>query len=172
MAEVVMSGSIAIIGYGKVGEALVEILIENDQPLKYICTKRKNNINGVQFVNSVDAILNDESVNIYMLAIPGVEEPFEIIKKCLQKKKNIISCGKEVWSRKTDEIVKISKENNTPVYASSLVASNRKETHILITSSNILDFNRETLYTYKGAGAKETAKVMYKDLVYIQNNDL
>lgn len=97
---------IGILGVGTVGASVANILKDN----KDIITARAgvelepviglvNNLNkdrdvSIKLTDNVDEILNDDSIDIIVELMGGVEKPYEVIKKALAKGKAVVTANK------------------------------------------------------------------------------
>ena len=97
---------IAIIGVGTVGSSVAQILEDN----KDIITARagcelvptigvvsnlskKRDVN-IKLTDNIDEVLNDDSIDIVVELMGGVEKPFEVVKKALQNGKAVVTANK------------------------------------------------------------------------------
>jgi homoserine dehydrogenase len=115
---------VGIIGVGTVGTSVCQILQDN----KDIITARagieinvvsgvvanmnkKRDINAnIKLSNNVDDILNDESIDIVVELMGGVEEPFEVVKKALQNGKAVVTANKALLAYHRYELQEIAGE--------------------------------------------------------------
>jgi len=97
---------IGIIGVGTVGASVANILKDNAN----IITARAgceiipaigvvNNLNKkrdvtIELTDDIDKVLNDDSIDVIVELMGGVEKPFEIIKKALKKGKAVVTANK------------------------------------------------------------------------------
>jgi homoserine dehydrogenase len=97
---------VGIIGVGTVGTSVCQILEDN----KDIITARagieispvsgvvkdlsKKRDVSVKLTDNVDDILNDESIDIVVELMGGIEGPYEVVKKALQKGKAVVTANK------------------------------------------------------------------------------
>ncbi len=97
---------IGIIGVGTVGTSVANILKDN----KDIITARAgcelipvigvvNNLNkyrdvSIELTDDIDKVLNDDSIDIIVELMGGVEKPFEVVKKALAKGKAVVTANK------------------------------------------------------------------------------
>ncbi len=97
---------IGIIGVGTVGSSVCQILKEN----KDIITARAgveivpvigvvNNLNkqrdvDIKLTDNIDDVLNDDSIDIVVELMGGVDKPYEVVKKALQKNKAVVTANK------------------------------------------------------------------------------
>ena len=97
---------IGIIGVGTVGESVAKILEENRDIItaragKEIVVKKGvvRNLEKVRDVNipltaDVDEVLDDPDIDIVVELMGGVEEPYRVVKKALQKGKAVVTANK------------------------------------------------------------------------------
>ena len=97
---------VGIIGVGTVGTSVAKILIDN----KNIITARAgkeivptigvvSNLNkkrdvSIKLTTNVDEILEDDSIDIVVELMGGIEKPYEIVKKALLKGKAVVTANK------------------------------------------------------------------------------
>lgn len=97
---------IGIIGVGTVGASVANILKDN----KDIITARAgvelepvigvvNNLNkkrdvSIKLTDNVDDVLNDDSIDIVVELMGGIEKPYEVVKKALKKGKAVVTANK------------------------------------------------------------------------------
>ena len=114
--------NIGIIGVGTVGTSVCQILEDN----KDIITARAgvqlnvvsgivNNLNKKRDINpnikissNIDDILNDDSIDIVVELMGGVEEAFEVVKKALQKGKAVVTANKALLAYHRYELQEIA----------------------------------------------------------------
>ena len=123
---------IGIIGVGTVGTSVCQILEEN----KDIITARAgveltpvagvvNNLNkkrdvSIKLSDNVDDILNDDSIDIVVELMGGVDKPFDVVKKALQKGKSVVTANKALLAYHRYELQDIAKD--TPFEFEAAVA--------------------------------------------------
>ena len=97
---------VGIIGVGTVGSSVANILIDN----KNIITARagkeivptigvvsnlsKKRDVSIKLTDNIDDILNDDSIDIVVELMGGIEKPYEIVKKALLKGKAVVTANK------------------------------------------------------------------------------
>ncbi len=97
---------VGIIGVGTVGQSVANILKDNADiitaraGLQIIPTKgvvhnlsKKRDV-SIELSDDVDTILEDESIDVVVELMGGIEEPFEVIKKALSKGKAVVTANK------------------------------------------------------------------------------
>ena len=97
---------IAIIGVGTVGCSVANILTKHRELIDARAGKELKVVKGVvrnldkkrdvdiPLTTDVDEVLNDDSIDIIVETMGGVEESYEIVKKALQKRKAVVTANK------------------------------------------------------------------------------
>jgi len=113
---------IGIIGVGTVGTSVCQILEENKDIItaragielsvvsgivNNLSKKRDINLN-IKISANVDDILNDDSIDIVVELMGGVEEAFEVVKKALQKGKAVVTANKALLAYHRYELQEIA----------------------------------------------------------------
>jgi len=98
--------NIAIVGVGTVGCSVAKILEENRDLLNARAGKELKVVKGVvknlskkrdttiPLTDNVDEVLNDDSIDIIVELMGGVEEPYSVVKKALEKGKAVVTANK------------------------------------------------------------------------------
>lgn len=116
--------NVAILGFGVVGSGVAEVLTKNaevikgnsnvDLKLKYILDIR--DFEGSEFAplmtKNFDDVLNDETVDIVVETMGGVNPAFDFVSKCLKKGKHVVTSNKELVAKKGFELLTYARENN------------------------------------------------------------
>lgn len=111
---------VGIIGVGTVGASVANILIDN----KNIITARAgceivpaigvvSNLNKkrdvtIELTDDVDKVLNDDSIDVIVELMGGIEKPYEIIKKALHKGKAVVTANKALLAYHRYELQEIA----------------------------------------------------------------
>ena len=111
---------IGIIGVGTVGTSVCQILEDN----KDIITARAgveivpisgvvNNLSkkrdvSIKITDNVDDILDDDSIDIVVELMGGVEKPYEVVKKALEKGKAVVTANKALLAYHRYELQEIA----------------------------------------------------------------
>ncbi len=109
---------IGLIGFGCVGGGLYEVLNKSsliDAKIKYIVVKDPNKARSIpqeNFSYDVDAIINDDEVNLVVELINDSSEAFEMVQKALKKGKNVVSANKKMIAEHLSELIDLANENN------------------------------------------------------------
>ncbi len=97
---------IAIIGVGTVGSSVAQILEDNKDvitaragceliPTIGVVNNLKNDRNvNIKLTDDIDSVLNDESIDIVVELMGGVDDAFKVVKKALQNKKAVVTANK------------------------------------------------------------------------------
>jgi len=97
---------IGIIGVGTVGQSVAQILVDNADVIsaragqEIVATKgvvsnlsKKRDVE-IELSTDVDTILNDDSIDVVVELMGGVEGPLEVVKKALSKGKAVVTANK------------------------------------------------------------------------------
>jgi len=71
----------------------------------------KKEVLGDKLVCDIDAIANDEEIEIVFECLGGHDVPYEVITKCLSHGKSVITSNKEVVSMHLEEFINLAHEN-------------------------------------------------------------
>jgi len=97
---------VGIIGVGTVGASVAKILKDNadvisaragrDIIVKSGVVRNLKKDRGLDIIltDNVDDVLNDDAIDIVVELMGGVDEPFEVVKKALKKKKAVVTANK------------------------------------------------------------------------------
>ncbi len=113
---------IGIVGVGTVGASVCQILEDN----KDIITARAgielnvvggvvNNLNkkrdvNIKLTDNVDELLNDDSIDMIVELMGGVEEPYKVVKKALEKGKSVVTANKALLAYHRYELQDIAQD--------------------------------------------------------------
>jgi homoserine dehydrogenase len=111
---------IGIVGVGTVGQSVCQILENNKDiitaragvelvPTKGIVNNlsKKRDVN-ITLSDNVDDILEDDSIDIVVELMGGVEKPYEVVKKALQKGKAVVTANKALLAYHRYELQEIA----------------------------------------------------------------
>lgn len=114
---------VAIVGVGTVGSSVVRILEENSDIIQARAGVRivptigivsnltkKRDIN-IKLSDDINDALNDESVDIIVELMGGVEKPYQIVKSALEKNKAVVTANKALLAYHRYELEEIAKNN-------------------------------------------------------------
>jgi len=123
---------IGIIGVGTVGTSVCQILEENKDIISARAGKEiqvvagvVNNLNkkrdvSIKLTDNPDDILNDDSIDVVVELMGGVEGPYEVVKKALQKGKAVVTANKALLAYHRYELQDIA--GDTPFEFEAAVA--------------------------------------------------
>lgn len=115
--------NVAILGFGTVGSGIYEILKESREHIakktgeeinvKYILDVRdfSSHPDAHLFVNDINVILNDESVDAVCEVIGGVEPSLTFSMEALKRGKSVITSNKELVAKHGTSLMETAKEN-------------------------------------------------------------
>ncbi len=111
--------NIGLFGYGVVGESLHHVLKNSktvDAGVSKICVKQKEKERGLAkeyFTFNKEDIINDKDINLVVELIDDADEAYDIVKRCLQNKKSVVSGNKKMIAHHLDELIDLQEKNNT-----------------------------------------------------------
>jgi len=111
--------NIGLFGYGVVGESLYHVLKHSktvDAGVSKICVKhkdKKRSLDENQFTFNKDDIINDNDINLVVELIDDAEEAYDIVKRCLQNKKSVVSGNKKMLAHHLDELIQLQDVTKT-----------------------------------------------------------
>ena len=107
---------IGIIGVGTVGQSVAQILVDNADVIsaragqEIVATKgvvsnlsKKRNV-SIELSTDVDTILEDDSIDVVVELMGGVEGPLEVVKKALAKGKAVVTANKALLAYQRYEL--------------------------------------------------------------------
>ena len=123
--------SIAVLGAGNIGFAVLTRLQELDDKvlkldLKKVLVSDTSKDRGVSkdlLTNNFDDILNDDSIDLVIEVLGGVDPGKAYIKSLLQKGKAVITANKDIIADCGQELITLAEENNTCLYFEAAVAA-------------------------------------------------
>ena len=123
--------SIAVLGAGNIGSAVLTRLEELDDKvlkldLKKVLVSDTSKDRGVSkdlLTDNFDDILNDDSIDLVIEVLGGVDPGKEYIKSLLEKGKAVITANKDIIADCGQELITLAEENNTCLYFEAAVAA-------------------------------------------------
>jgi len=118
---------IALLGFGKLGQGLYQILTKNrekikhqtgiDLELKYILVKHLNQKRNIAaprelFTDKVNKLLKDDKLNVVIDAIGGIEPTYGIIKQFLNRRCHLISANRALLASKMRDVFELARSKN------------------------------------------------------------
>jgi homoserine dehydrogenase len=123
--------SVAVLGAGNIGSNVIERLLDFDRELVNIDLKKvlvsdiskKRVFDTSLSTNSFEEILNDESIQIVIEVLGGLNPGKEYIKSLLEKGKSVITANKDIIADCGEELIAIAQKNNVCLYFEAAVAA-------------------------------------------------
>ena len=126
---------IGVCGFGTVGQSFVDhVLAYQDKIIKNcgteICIsiiadrsieKKKFKSEGIQFSSDILSV-NNSDCDVIVELIGGTDIAYDLVKSAILKKKSVITANKALIAEKGDELLALSKENNTYIGYEASVA--------------------------------------------------
>ncbi|TCO07045.1 homoserine dehydrogenase [Natronoflexus pectinivorans] len=108
---------IGVFGFGVVGKGLYEVMKQSpalDKAIKKICvrSKKQRDLPDSYFTYNPDDIINDEEINTVVELVDDSEAAYHIVKKSLQRGKNVVSANKKMIAEHMAEMIALQKEHN------------------------------------------------------------
>ena len=146
------SYTIAVLGAGNIGSAVIERLENLDNEIVNIELKRVlvsdvskyRTFNNDLVTDNFEEILDDNSIDLVIEVLGGVEPGKEYIKSLLGNGKAVITAIKDIIADCGNELVQLAQENNTCLYFEAAVAAGIPVLKPLIESLRGEDLNRVT----------------------------
>ncbi len=98
--------NIAILGVGTVGEAVAKILLQNKKLIAARCGEEIVPVIGVvrnlskkrdveiPLTDDIDSVIKRDDIDVFVELMGGVEEPFKVVSKILERKKAVVTANK------------------------------------------------------------------------------
>ncbi len=98
--------NIAILGVGTVGEAVAKILLQNKKLITARCGEEIVPVIGVvrnlskkrdveiPLTDDIDSVIRRDDIDVFVELMGGVEEPFRVVSKILERKKAVVTANK------------------------------------------------------------------------------
>ena len=146
------SFNVAVLGAGNIGSAVVTRLINLDKEIVELNvakvlvkdTSKKREISNEILTDDFTDILNDETIDLIIEVLGGVEPGKEYIKALLSNGKAVITANKDIIADCGNELVQLAQENNTCLYFEAAVAAGIPVLKPLIESLRGEDLSRVT----------------------------
>jgi homoserine dehydrogenase len=146
------SYSVAVLGGGNIGSAVIERLENLDNEIVEIDLKsvlvsdisKERTINNDIVTDNFEDILNDDSIDLVIEVLGGVEPGKDYIKALLSNGKAVITANKDIIADCGNELVQLAQENNTCLYFEAAVAAGIPVLKPLIESLRGEDLSRVT----------------------------
>ena len=146
------SFNVAVLGAGNIGSAVVTRLINLDKEIVELNvvkvlvkdTSKKREVSSEILTDDFTDILNDETIDLVIEVLGGVEPGKEYIKSLLSNGKAVITANKDIIADCGNELVQLAQENNTCLYFEAAVAAGIPVLKPLIESLRGEDLSRVT----------------------------
>ena len=146
------SFNVAVLGAGNIGSAVVTRLMNLDKEIVELNvvkvlvkdTSKKREISSEILTDDFTDILNDDSIDLVIEVLGGVEPGKEYIKALLSNGKAVITANKDIIANCGNELVQLAQENNTCLYFEAAVAAGIPVLKPLIESLRGEDLSRVT----------------------------
>lgn len=115
---------IAVLGHGVVGSGVCEVVLKNHESIKAKCGKEivvkkildlrefKDLSYADRFTKNFNDILEDDTIEIVVEVMGGLNPSYEYVSACLKKGKSVVTSNKELVATKGAELLRVAKENN------------------------------------------------------------
>jgi homoserine dehydrogenase len=142
---------VGIIGVGTVGASVANILkdnkniitaragIEIEPVLGVVSNLSKERNVSIKLTDNIDEVLNDDSIDIVVELMGGIEKPYEVVKKALEKGKAVVTANKALLAYHRYELQDLA--GDTPFEYEAAVAGGIPIINALregLTANNIL----------------------------------
>jgi len=146
------SFNVAVLGAGNIGSAVFTRLMNLDKDIVELNvvkvlvkdTSKKREISSEILTDDFTDILNDDSIDLVIEVLGGVEPGKEYIKALLSNGKAVITANKDIIANCGNELVQLAQENNTCLYFEAAVAAGIPVLKPLIESLRGEDLSRVT----------------------------
>ena len=123
--------NVAVLGAGNIGSAVIVRLMNLDKGIVGLNVKKvlvkdkdkKRDISSDIIANNFDDILNDDSINLVIEVLGGVDPGKEYISALLEKGKAVITANKDIIADAGVDLIQKAKENNACLYFEAAVAA-------------------------------------------------
>lgn len=128
---------IALLGLGTVGTGVVDVLGSNREKIagltgesltishvlvNDINKKRGSGLDGAVITDDIEKIMEDDTVDIVIEVMGGIERTKNILKAFLEKGVHVISANKDMLAEHIDELAETANENNAQLLYEASVA--------------------------------------------------
>ena len=108
---------LGLFGYGTIGRGVYTLVEQLDKSYNVEISKVfdlpiKKEVLGDKLVTNIEDIINDDDIKIVVEVLGGHDVPYEVITRCLNKGKSVITANKEVVSQHLEEFINICHKNN------------------------------------------------------------
>lgn len=101
---------VAVMGYGVVGQGVVELLDRMDPKLvKYILNLSV--VDDVRYISDVDVLLEDSSIGIVVEATGNIEFGFDILSQAMKKGKHAVTSSKGLVAKYGARLLEVARDS-------------------------------------------------------------
>lgn len=164
---------VAVLGNGKVGKPLIELLEKQLIPAEIVAVaiKDENKVRAgdLPYCSLEDAL--EKETDIYVDCLPYKLSIGEQLLNLLKNGKTLISCSKEFVEKHAKKINEICKESGGSAYFNSIPASptDTGYKYLNLTHKNIHRQDIDDLLEFRGADGEVTAKFVYQDIARVNH---
>ncbi len=129
--------NVALLGLGTVGSGVVKIIEENREQIKETMNKDINirhilvrdksrsrpiNVSKYHLTEDIDEILNDDSIDIVVEVMGGIEPTVDWLKSALSEKKHVITANKDLLAVHLNVLEELAQKNDVALKYEASVA--------------------------------------------------
>ncbi|MDW4427126.1 homoserine dehydrogenase [Staphylococcus saprophyticus] len=129
--------NVALLGLGTVGSGVVKIIEENREQIKETMNKDINirhilvrdksrqrpiNVSSYHLTEDIDEILNDDSIDIIVEVMGGIEPTVDWLKRALSQKKHVVTANKDLLAVHLNGLEDLAQENDVALKYEASVA--------------------------------------------------
>ncbi|MEB7997453.1 homoserine dehydrogenase [Staphylococcus saprophyticus] len=129
--------NVALLGLGTVGSGVVKIIEENREQIKETMNKDINirhilvrdksrqrpiNVSSYHLPEDIDEILNDDSIDIIVEVMGGIEPTVDWLKRALSQKKHVVTANKDLLAVHLNVLEDLAQENDVALKYEASVA--------------------------------------------------
>ena len=123
--------NVAVLGAGNIGSAVVARLMDLDKGIVGLNVQKvlvkdkgkKRDISENIITDNFDDILNDDSIDLVIEVLGGIDPGKDYIRALLSKGKAVITANKDIIADAGIELIQTAKENNACLYFEAAVAA-------------------------------------------------
>jgi len=125
------SYTIAVLGAGNIGASVIDRLLDIDEDLIDIEVKKvlvadsskERSFDASLLTDSFEDIVQDDSIQLVIEVLGGLEPGKDYIKQLLESGKSVITANKDIIADCGKELIEIAQKNNTCLYFEAAVAA-------------------------------------------------
>ncbi|MDW8798934.1 homoserine dehydrogenase [Staphylococcus pseudoxylosus] len=129
--------NVALLGLGTVGSGVVKIIEENREQIKETMNKNINirhilvrdksrqrpiNVSNYNLTEDIDEILKDDSIDIVVEVMGGIEPTVDWLKRALSQKKHVVTANKDLLAVHLNVLEDLAQENDVALKYEASVA--------------------------------------------------